>query len=122
MPLRRAAPRNPRKASIVIGAPTMAKRTDSSTTIMKQTATSRRQPPRKPTQRSSPRVDPTDCSLLSKKEQKKIKKILRDDNLSSEAKQCRINKIYDGGSSRKRKHRYYSSSSSSSSNYSSDSD
>jgi hypothetical protein len=56
-----------------------------------------------------------------KKEQKKIKKILRDESLSSEAKQCRINKIYDGGSSSKRKRRYYSSSSSSS-DYSSDSD
>jgi hypothetical protein len=56
-----------------------------------------------------------------KKEQRKIKKILRDDSLSSEAKQRRINKIYDVGSSRKRKRRYYSSSSSSS-KYSSDSD
>jgi hypothetical protein len=56
-----------------------------------------------------------------KKEQKKIKNILRDDSLSSEAKQRRINKIYDGGSSRKRKCHYYSSSSSSS-DYSSDSD
>jgi hypothetical protein len=38
-----------------------------------------------------------------KKEQQKIKKILRDDSLSSEGKQRIINKIYDGGSSRKRK-------------------
>ena len=57
-----------------------------------------------------------------KKEQKKIKKILRDESLSSEAKQRRINQIYDGGSSRKRKRRVYSSSSSSSDYSSSDSD
>jgi hypothetical protein len=49
-----------------------------------------------------------------KKEQRKIKKILRDDSLSSEVKQHRINKIYNDGSSRKRKRHYYSSSSSSS--------
>ena len=48
-----------------------------------------------------------------KKEQKKIKTILRDESLSSEAKQRRINQIYDGGSSRKKKRRVYSSSSSS---------
>jgi hypothetical protein len=56
-----------------------------------------------------------------KKEQRKIKKILRDDTLSSEAKQRRINQIYDGGSSRKLKRRRYSSSSYSS-DYSSSSD
>jgi hypothetical protein len=56
-----------------------------------------------------------------KKEQKKITKILRDGTLSLEAKEHRINKIYNGGSSHKRKH-CYSSSFSSSSDSSFDSD
>jgi hypothetical protein len=44
----------------VIGAPTMAKRIDLSIAIMKQIATSRRQPPRTPMRRSDPRVDLAD--------------------------------------------------------------
>jgi hypothetical protein len=45
----RAPPRNPRKASAVIGMPTMARMTGSSTAIVKQIAISRRLPTRKPT-------------------------------------------------------------------------
>jgi hypothetical protein len=52
---------------------------------MKQIVTSRRLPLRKLTERSNPRVDLAVNAL--KKEQKKIKKVLRDDSLSSEAKQ-----------------------------------
>jgi hypothetical protein len=122
MPLRRAAPRKPRKATIVIGVPTMARRTDSSTAIMKQIVTSRRLPAAKEADSKKRSKSGSGRSLNAlKKEQKKIKKILRDDSLSSEAKQHRINKIYNGSSSCKRKHHNYSSSSSSS-DYSSDSD
>jgi hypothetical protein len=67
---------------------------------------------------------------MLKKEQKKIKKVVRDEYLTAEEKQRRINQILDGGSSRsrsrsrskKRRRSYSSSSSSDASDSSSDSD
>jgi hypothetical protein len=67
---------------------------------------------------------------MLKKEQKKIKKVVRDEYLTAEEKQRRINQILDGGSSRgrsrsrskKRRRSYSSSSSSYASDSSSDSD
>jgi hypothetical protein len=67
---------------------------------------------------------------MLKKEQRKIKKVVRDEYLTAEEKQRRINQILDGGSSRgrssgrskKRRRSYSSSSSSYASDSSSDSD
>jgi hypothetical protein len=65
---------------------------------------------------------------MLKKEQKKIKKVVRDEYLTAEEKQRKINQILDGGSSRgcsrskKCRHSYSSSSSSYASDSSSDSD
>ena len=58
---------------------------------------------------------------MLKKEKRKLKKVMKDDSLTAEHKQRRINQILDGGSSRKRKRRYSSSSSSDSSKASSSS-
>jgi hypothetical protein len=64
---------------------------------------------------------------MLKKEQRKIKKVVRDEYLTAEEKQRTINQILDGGSScgrsrSKKRRRSYSSSSSCASDSSSDSD
>jgi hypothetical protein len=57
MPLRKAALRRPRRASTANGAMTMARSTDLSIAIRKQTAISRRLPKVMLTRRSGPRVN-----------------------------------------------------------------
>jgi hypothetical protein len=68
MPLRKGPPaRKPNRARIAIGALAMARRTDSSIAIWKQTVTSKRLPKGMLIRRNSPRVDLDDLSMLSRK-------------------------------------------------------